>query len=118
MASKSFKAVFLFSLLMGWSFSAPWAVAEWLECESLEHARSAESYDATPINIENSTSYSLDLYWIDFSGHPVYYATVHPGETLNQDTYFDHVWFVSYQKGFCRNAFSVDYGYEYFQLYE
>jgi hypothetical protein len=92
--------------------------AEWLDCDSLDHARSAESSEATPINIENATSYSLDLYWINFDGEAVYYNTVHPGETLSQDTYFDHLWFVSYQKGFCRNAMSVDYGYEYFRLYE
>ena len=94
------------------------ALASWLDCDSLDHARSLESYDATPINIENDTSYSLDLYWINFEGEAVYYNTVHPGETLSQDTYFDHVWFVSYQKGFCRNAMMVDHGYEYFRLYE
>lgn len=34
----------------------------------------------------------MDVYWADYEGSPVYYATVQPGESYMQTTYATHPW--------------------------
>lgn len=43
----------------------------------------------------NDSAAPIDIYWIDFSGVPVLYATLMPGESLNQGTTEGHVWAVT-----------------------
>lgn len=51
----------------------------------------------TPTTIEfvNASAKPIDVYWIDFSGAPIYYATLAPGESYVQSTTEGHVWAIT-----------------------
>lgn len=49
----------------------------------------------TTISFVNSSAKPIDVYWIDFSGVPILYATLAPGESYVQETTEGHVWAVT-----------------------
>jgi vacuolar-type H+-ATPase subunit E/Vma4 len=55
-------------------------------------ARSARGDKAVKVNFENTTPYAIDLYWVDYAGKDIHYATIAPGGTLAQGTFATHPW--------------------------
>lgn len=54
--------------------------------------RSVSGSPAVRVRFENATSMPLDLYWADYGGNDVKYATISPGGTYDQGTYATHPW--------------------------
>jgi len=48
----------------------------------------------TNITFVNKTSAAVQLYWLDYKGHLVYYSTIAPGARLVQRTFKTHPWLV------------------------
>lgn len=48
----------------------------------------------TFLMFSNDSGSVVDLWWIDYFGHEVYYATINPGTTHMQPSYATHPWVV------------------------
>lgn len=44
---------------------------------------------------------TASLFWIDFNGNPVLYATIPPGGSHTQQTYRGHIWISENSFGYC-----------------
>ena len=62
--------------------------------QSLE-LKSQNSDTPTNITFTNATCDPVLLYWIDFDGNRVLYATIPAGESYVQNTYLTHPWVVT-----------------------
>lgn len=49
----------------------------------------------TSLTIVNAAAFAVDVYWIDTTGQPQYFATVQPGGSFATQTGTAHNWFVS-----------------------
>jgi len=56
--------------------------------------RSEHSKVPTQIKFVNSSFLKVGVYWIDYSGREVQYATVEPRESYTQSTYMTHPWVI------------------------
>ncbi len=54
---------------------------------------------ATDLTVVNSADGPVELWWIDGTGTPVYYATIQPGDSYVQPTFEDHNWFLQDEEG-------------------
>lgn len=56
--------------------------------------KSINSNTETFLMFSNDSSSVVDLWWIDYFGHEVYYASINPGTTHMQPSYATHPWVV------------------------
>ncbi|CDF35663.1 unnamed protein product [Chondrus crispus] len=56
--------------------------------------KSMNSKAETILMFSNDSDSVVDLWWIDYFGHEVYYATINPGTTHMQPSYATHPWVV------------------------
>jgi hypothetical protein len=56
--------------------------------------RSLTGTAKTTITFVNKTGSAVQLYWLDYKGHLVYYSTVAPGGRVAQRTFKTHPWLV------------------------
>ncbi|HVL39823.1 MAG TPA: DPP IV N-terminal domain-containing protein, partial [Fimbriimonadaceae bacterium] len=73
-------------------------------------ARASANGEQTLITLENKSSRTVDLFWIDNAGERVKYGTLAPGETRVQNTYAGHVWLFAATDGTALAAFSAEEG--------
>ena len=57
-----------------------------------QHVRSRSSSVATSVNFINDSGIPVDLQWIDYEGKGTPYATLQPGQSIMQGTFFGHPW--------------------------
>jgi hypothetical protein len=76
-----------------------------VDCGQEDSLRSLESVTATSIRFVNQTDITVDVYWLDLDGQRVKYATLAPGETLDQATFLTHPWVVTNTAGTCLGIF-------------
>ncbi|HZQ16663.1 MAG TPA: hypothetical protein VFA82_07810 [Gaiellaceae bacterium] len=67
-------------------------------CRVTQHA-SLKGTTKTAVTFVNRTKGAVQLYWLDYKGHLVYYATIAPGAKLKQATWLTHPWLV-FDSGF------------------
>ncbi len=60
---------------------------------------SVQSQSTVAMTIDNFRSESVSLFWVDFSGREIQYATLQPQGEWNQPTYPGHVWKVRNSRG-------------------
>jgi von Hippel-Lindau disease tumor suppressor protein len=60
----------------------------------ITQTRSLTGTAKTVITFSNKRGTPIQLYWLDYKGHLVYYNTVAPDTTLAQPTFKTHVWLV------------------------
>jgi hypothetical protein len=70
-------------------------------CDAAESTRSRSSTESTAINFENKTADVVRIYWLNFRGERVQFASLGPGKTLRQETYTTHPWLVTDAAGDC-----------------
>lgn len=63
--------------------------------ESLFPKRTTHNGNETTIRFHNSTTASVDLFWVDDAGERIAYGGVRPGQTAERRTYAGHVWLVA-----------------------
>lgn len=56
--------------------------------------KSINSETETFLMFSNDSNSVVDLWWIDYFGHEVYYASINPGTTHMQPSYATHPWVV------------------------
>lgn len=50
------------------------------------------------IVVENKLTIAVKLWWVNFTGEPVAYGEIAPGETRSQGTYHNHTWMITDSK--------------------
>ena len=68
---------------------------ESLACSLEASLVSAESEQGTTIFFENRTREARSIYWLNFAGERVWYATLDPDASRTQQTYTGHVWIIT-----------------------
>ncbi|MBB4305089.1 hypothetical protein GGD81_004157 [Rhodobium orientis] len=61
-------------------------------CPRPRAVQSPHSNRSTQIRFINSLNSPVELYWINFRGRWVQYATLRPGQSYSQQTYVGHAW--------------------------
>jgi hypothetical protein len=61
--------------------------------------RSVNSNTPTSVEFVNLTSQTVDIYWLDFEGDRVHYASLPSRQSYIQPTYFTHPWVVTTRQG-------------------
>jgi len=56
---------------------------------------------ATTIRFENDSLDEVDVYWLDYGGNRVHYATLGPGSFYYQGTFVTHPWVITDAFGDC-----------------
>lgn len=77
---------------------------------------SLKSHGNTPTTIKfiNSSGHPVDLYWVNFVGHPIFYQHLVAAQAYIQQTYVNHAWIIyddavsSYVVGFVAIATAAD----------
>lgn len=64
-----------------------------------ESARSLHSEVQTSMTFCNRTAGTVRIYWLDFSGRPVLYFILDPGNQVQQATYVSHPWMAADSEG-------------------
>ncbi|XP_055045611.2 von Hippel-Lindau-like protein [Misgurnus anguillicaudatus] len=62
------------------------------EQEALAPLKSLNSNDPTYITFMNNCREKAEGWWLDFSGIPVSYGAIKPGQALQMNTYLTHPW--------------------------
>ncbi len=81
-----------------------------------DHVLSLKSRGNTPTSIKfiNSSGHPVDVYWVDFVGHPIFYQHLVAAQAYIQQTYVNHPWIIyddvvsSYVVGFVAIATAAD----------
>ncbi|XP_076861136.1 von Hippel-Lindau-like protein [Brachyhypopomus gauderio] len=60
--------------------------------EALQPLKSLHSLEPTYVDFVNKSSKKARAWWLNFSGAPVSYGDIRPGETLKMNTYLTHPW--------------------------
>ncbi|XP_026858049.1 von Hippel-Lindau-like protein [Electrophorus electricus] len=60
--------------------------------EALQPLKSLNSYEPTYIDFVNKSSGNARVWWLNFSGAPVSYGDIRPGQTLKMNTFLTHPW--------------------------
>ena len=63
--------------------------------------RSIEGATPSHIDFVNASGVAVDIYWLDYEGDRVHYATVAPGGNLAQPTWLTHPWIAVDKAGNC-----------------
>ena len=66
-----------------------------LACSREDSLVSASSEQATTIFFENRTREVRSVYWLNFAGERVWFATLDPDASYTQQTYTEHVWIIT-----------------------
>ena len=64
-------------------------------------ARSIEGTTPSQIDFVNASGTTVDIYWLDYEGDRVHYATLAPGGNLAQPTWLTHPWVAVDKAGNC-----------------
>ena len=67
--------------------------------------RSAQSEAATAVTFTNQRAQPVAVFWINFEGVRVFYATLQPGESYTQQTFVGHPWVAATPDGHALMAF-------------
>lgn len=67
--------------------------------------RSQNSAVASSVDFLNTTSDPVNLYWLNYQGDRVFYATVAGGATFSQQSYSSHPWLVTNDQNQCLAIF-------------
>jgi hypothetical protein len=59
---------------------------------SVTQKKSLTGTAKTAIKFANKTTGSVQLYWLDYKGHLVYYTTLAPRKAVTQPTFKTHPW--------------------------
>ena len=71
---------------------------------------SAQSTDEVTYTFVNDSKYTVQLYWMTFTGAPDLYATMGPGQETSWHTYVGHYWMIAGQSGQCQGVFLINGG--------
>ena len=71
---------------------APVSLARAANSCDITQSKSLSAAVKTEIKFVNKTSGVVKIYWLDYTGKRVYYATLPPGGSLNQATFDTHAW--------------------------
>src|SRR3954469_21121499 len=63
--------------------------------------RSFEGKQSTEITFVNQTDRTVTVYWLNYAGQRIYYNTLNPSESYDQQTWVTHPWVVVDQAGTC-----------------
>src|SRR5690349_18932988 len=69
-----------------------------------EVASSGSTY-STSMTFYNESSQTVMLYWLNFQGQRVQYATLQPHQNHYQQTYYQHIWAATDSWGNCIDTF-------------
>ena len=53
------------------------------------------------MNFVNHTGWTVNVYWLDYSGTPVFYKSLGGWQSFYQDTYVTHPWLLVRSDGYC-----------------
>ncbi|XP_056603411.1 von Hippel-Lindau-like protein isoform X1 [Triplophysa dalaica] len=70
------------------------------EQEAPAPLKSLDSHDPTYVVFINKTNENAEAWWLNFSGIPVPYGAISPGNALQMDTYTTHPWVFRASDGF------------------
>ena len=68
---------------------------------------SAGGAQATTIFFDNQTNEQRNVYWLNYAGQRVLYATLRPGGGYTQETYAGHVWIITDREGQCLSMYEA-----------
>jgi len=74
-----------------------------LPCATETHKSSHVGFPhgSTTILFVNSSSATVNVFWLDYQGNRVWYATLLPGDSYIQETYLSHPWVITDESGNC-----------------
>ena len=81
------------ALLLSTGVAGATGVAQTAAC-NITQKSSLKGAAKTNITFVNKTRTVVQLYWLDYKGHLVYYSTIGPGARLVQRTFKTHPWLV------------------------
>ena len=73
-----------------------------VNCDQEKNLRSQAATDSTEISFRNRSSQTRRIYWLNFDGARVLYASLTPGQTINFQTYMTHPWLVTNDADECQ----------------
>ena len=73
-----------------------------MSCDQEKNLRSQATTDLTQISFINRSPETLRIYWLNFDGARVLYASLTPGQTVNLQTYMTHPWLVANDADTCK----------------
>ena len=100
-------AVFLHQRLVTVSSNTDVVELEPLACSLEESLVSEGGEQATTIAFDNQTSEPRYVYWLDFAGQRVLYATLGPGQGVTQQTSAGYVWVVTDGESRCLSVYEA-----------
>jgi serine/threonine protein kinase len=63
--------------------------------DEVNGVRSIEATFSTPLTFVNRSEQTVKVYWLDYQGRRVLYATLQAGETATQQTFLTHPWVIT-----------------------
>lgn len=60
----------------------------------VETLKSLVSNELSFVRFHNSTQRTVNVIWINFSGHPIKYNTLQPNQYVDINTYVNHLWII------------------------
>ena len=81
--------------------SSPEKSAGLYSCRNRNKLRSLEGLLPTYVTFRNTSSGTVHVYWLDYSGMPVYYTSIAEGHYYRQQTYISHPWMVLDERQNC-----------------
>jgi hypothetical protein len=72
--------------------NTPW---QYLPAEKASSLRSLNANQATDFRIVNQSNHALRVYWINYAGEKILYATITPGNQLKQSTFATYPWLIT-----------------------
>src|SRR6202012_5102112 len=76
-----------------------------LPCSEESSLASPPSTAATPIDFENQTSETVQVFWLNFTDQRVFYEDIGAGASFTQQTYVGHTWVIADSGGTCIQIF-------------
>ena len=73
-----------------------------MSCDQEKNLRSQATTDSTQISFINRSPETRRIYWLNFDGARVLYASLTPGQTVNLQTYMTHPWLVANDVDTCK----------------
>ena len=91
-------------------------VASDFSCQQFGSLKSYNSGQSLSIRFTNRTSGYRTLMWLDYSGQPVEYKNLNPGESYVQQTFVGHPWMATDGPGNCKEIYVPRPGARFFDL--
>ncbi|MBO0347198.1 hypothetical protein J0X15_18360 [Roseibium sp. CAU 1637] len=85
--------------------SGPGRTAADLSCSEAGRVRSLQGERNGQIVFQNNSTRPVDVNWIGYDGNTRHFATLEPGQMLNQPTFVTHAWLVRETNGPCLGIF-------------